>query len=229
MGKVVNKFWSRFLLWAFRLLYHQLAFAYDLVAFLVSGGKWRRWVIKSSRFLIGQPILELGFGTGHLQVELIRRGIKIFGLDESAQMCRVASRRLSKIYQKEGLPFGLTRGKAQTLPFANGIFMSIVATFPSPYILEASTIEECWRVLSPQGRLIILMGVRQEGRSLYARFIRWLFGVTHQSVNREGVKPQWLDKFTQRGFRVEQYWYRSDEDGLWFIIAEKSSMPFAND
>jgi ubiquinone/menaquinone biosynthesis C-methylase UbiE len=75
------------------LLYHQFAWAYDFVASLVSLGQWRDWVRTALPHLNGR-VLELGFGPGHLQVEMQKRGLIPFGVDESRFMARQASQRL---------------------------------------------------------------------------------------------------------------------------------------
>jgi len=50
----------------FEMLYHQLAAAYDLVAWLVSFGRWYRWVEKVIPLISGRDVLEIGIGTGYL-------------------------------------------------------------------------------------------------------------------------------------------------------------------
>ena len=53
----------------FQLLYHPFAWAYDLVAGLVSLGRWKSWVLCGLPLLAGR-VLEIGFGPGHLQAAL---------------------------------------------------------------------------------------------------------------------------------------------------------------
>jgi len=58
---------KQFLRLFFRLLYHQLAFTYDLVAASVSFNRWKDWVMSVVPFIEGNRILEIGHGPGHLQ------------------------------------------------------------------------------------------------------------------------------------------------------------------
>src|SRR6185503_9483228 len=111
----------------FRLLYHQLAFVYDLVAASVSFHRWQDWVMSVVPFIEGNRILEIGHGPGHLQRILLSREQITVAIDESAQMGYLAK------CNTDGLA-RLTRGLAQHLPFPNETFDTIVSTFPADYI-----------------------------------------------------------------------------------------------
>lgn len=222
-----NKIWNRILVWLFHLLYHQFAFTYDWVAALVSGGKWKDFVLESARLISQDPILELGFGPGYLQGLFLRKGKRIFGLDES----RFMNQRARKFLQKSGFTIqqlGLCRGVAQNLPFKGESFSTVVATFPTPYALDQRTIAECWRVLQKGGKVVILLGIRHGSSSLYGRFMRWLFGITRQSFNTSILNSTWAERYLQQGFQVEQVWRDFQGDQLWFLLAEKGATPFAN-
>ncbi len=137
----------------FRLLYHQFAFTYDLVAATVSFNRWKSWVMSVIQFIEGKRILEIGHGPGHLQRLLLSRNLFAIGIDESAQMGRLAKRNLmhqasslSAVSQNNSLngsvytQFNLIRGIAQHLPFPNASFDTIVATFPTEYITDPHTL-----------------------------------------------------------------------------------------
>jgi ubiquinone/menaquinone biosynthesis C-methylase UbiE len=115
-----------FLRLLFRLLYHQFAWAYDLVAATVSLGRWKGWVLSALPYLEGR-VLEIGFGPGHLQVALHENKKRTFGLDESRQMSRQAGRRL----RRKGLRADLVRARARRIPFPEASFETVVSTFPS--------------------------------------------------------------------------------------------------
>ena len=143
----------------FNLLYHPFAWMYDLVAGIVSLGRWRGWVLQARPFLRGR-VLELGFGPGHLQEALEQAGLEAFGLDESRPMARQARRRL----RRQKYPVRLANGYAQGLPFQGNSFDCVAATFPSEYIFEAQTLAEIRRVLRPHGRLVIVPSAWITGR-----------------------------------------------------------------
>jgi len=151
----------------YHLLYHSFAWSYDLVAATVSIGKWNDWVREVLPWMAGKKVLEVGFGPGHLQVELTRRGFQVYGLDESEQMVRQAARRI----KKQGQKANLTRGLSQGMPFPEH-FDTIVATFPSEYIFDPNTIKEFHRVLLPGGVLIILLSAMPPHGSVFAKILR---------------------------------------------------------
>ncbi len=142
------------LAWAFERLYHELAWAYDFVAWMVSGGRWHEWQRSVLGNLPPGRVLEVGPGTGHLLAELIARGYDAWGLERSAEMLRVARRRL----QPGGRAERLIRGDAVALPFAAACFDSVVLTFPSEYVYSQPFKDEVARVLRPGGRLVVLLG-----------------------------------------------------------------------
>lgn len=150
----------------YQLLYHPLAWSYDLVAATVSFGKWNDWVREVLPLIAGNKVLEVGFGPGHLQVELIRRGYQVYGLDESEQMVRQAARRIKNQQQTANL----ARGLAQCMPFPE-YFETIVATFPSEFIFDPKTIQEINRVLLPGGSLIILLTAMPPHGSVSAKIL----------------------------------------------------------
>ncbi len=151
----------------YHLLYHSFAWSYDLVAAIVSIGKWNDWVREVLPWMAGNKVLEVGFGPGHLQVELTRRGFQVYGLDELEQMVRQAAR----LIKKQGKKANLTRGLAQDMPYPE-FFDTIVATFPSEYVFDPKTIKEFYRVLLPGGALIVLLSAMPPRGSLLNKILR---------------------------------------------------------
>ncbi len=171
----------------FRLLYHSFAWAYDFVAAVVSVGQWRSWVMAIVPDLAGPRVLELGHGSGHLQVRLFTEERLAFGLDESGQMGRLAHKRLLR----NGFTPRLTLGLAQELPYPANTFHQVVATFPSEYIFEPRTLLEIYRVLAPGGETIVLLGAWITEKRWYGQLAAWLFKVTGQAP------PKWDDRYLE--------------------------------
>ena len=200
----------------FRLLYHQFAFTYDLVAASVSFNRWKNWVVSVIPFIEGNRVLEIGHGPGHLQRILRSRGLLAIGIDESAQMGRLAKRNLmGNVHAQASIAspapnisshhsaytqINLTRGLAQSLPFPNELFDTIVATFPTEYITEPATLAEIRRCLADGGRLVVLPVALPKNP-----FLDWLFRVTHQSPLEalDIVKSNLNQPFITAGFTTE--------------------------
>jgi ubiquinone/menaquinone biosynthesis C-methylase UbiE len=191
-----------------RHLYHGLAWAYDLVAWLVSVGAWTDWIESAVQFVEGTSVLELGPGTGRLQLALFRSGLSPYGLDESRQMLRQAIRRILHA----GKTPALARGLAQFLPFGAGSFDTVVCTFPTDYILDPRTLSSVWRALRPGGLLVVIpWGIRVE--------TRWLFEITHEGpAMGAGELPTAL---SDMGFAVETQIQRRHRGSVGVILARK--------
>lgn len=201
------------------LLYHQLAFTYDLVAATVSLGQWTRWALAVIPFIGGEPVLELGFGPGHLQVALREVFDASYGLDESAQMVRLARRRLRPTGARK---LRLARGQAQALPFVDGAFQTLVATFPSEYAFQPETVREARRVLRPSGRLVILPAVWPGGSRMLDRFIKWLFKWTGESpASLESLSRQSAQSFESQGFSLTANRVQVGPSVVMVVLAER--------
>lgn len=146
----------RLLRWAFARLYREFAWSYDLVAWAVSRGLWRRWALCSLGYVHGR-VLEIGPGTGYVQSALAGDPMRsTVGLEASPQMVRLTRRRLAR----QGAVAVLVRGRAQAMPLADASFDSVLATFPAEYILDPRTATEIRRVLAPAGRVVIVDGAQ---------------------------------------------------------------------
>lgn len=157
----------------FHHFYREFAWTYDGVAWAVSAGLWRRWVLAALPLLQGR-ILELGFGPGHLQRALADRP-GVAGLDASPQMTAMAARHL----RRAGHTPRLARGIAQRLPFPDAAFETVVATFPAEYILDPATHAEIRRVLAAGGRLVVVPFAELDPGAL-ARLIDLAYALTLQ-------------------------------------------------
>jgi len=200
-----------FLHFFFQLLYHQFAFTYDLVAWAVSFGQWKNWILEVVPFIEGTRTLELGPGPGHLQRFFLNRQLDSVAIDESTPMLRLAK------HNTDGKA-KLTRGLAQHLPFASGAFDTIVATFPAEYFVDPGTLIEIRRCLSDGGRFIVLpVAFPSHG------FLKWLYKVTGESP-AEGLelfKERIRKPFAQANFKTETHVLELRSGTLLVIVATK--------
>ena len=217
----------------FRLLYHQYAFTYDLVAATVSLGRWKDWVLSVVPFIEGTHVLEIGHGPGHLQRALLSRGLVALGLDESPQMGRLAKYNLRRFLNSQTsnpprrgyTQINLTRGIAQHLPFPNESFDTLVATFPAEYIFEPQTLTEAQRVLTPNGRFVILPGATILGRGILDRAMRLLFRITGEAPPdlSEIIHERSKQPFTKAGFHVDVHELNIRASLVFILVATKPS------
>jgi len=179
----------------FHILYHQFAFAYDLVAAAVSFGHWKNWTQEVIPFIEGTRTLEIGHGPGHLQRILLSRGLDSVAIDESSAMGRLAKQTLSP-------SLNLTRGLAQQLPFADEVFDTVIATFPTEYFTELETLSEVKRCLSDGGSFVILPVAMPKNR-----FLSWLFKVTGQAPSdaMKVIREKMEEPFIKSEFDVQTH------------------------
>lgn len=181
--------WRLLVVFGFRLLYNELAWLYDPVSWLVSLGHWRQWQRTALAYLPRQGrVLEIGFGPGHLLVDLAAAGCQPVGVDLSRAMLRQARRRL----RRQKLPLALCRGRASALPFAAQAFDAVVLTFPAPFVYDREWIRHLARVLRPGGRLVVVEQAWFTRRDPLARGLEWLYRVTGQRGSTSRL-PRLLD------------------------------------
>ncbi len=198
----------------FRLLYGPFAWTYDAVAWAVSRGKWRAWGATALSLIPGGPVLELAHGPGHLLLRMARQGLRPVGLDLSPQMGALARRR----FRRAGLSPRLVRARAQRLPFADGAFRALVATFPTEFILDPATAQEAARVLAPAGAAVIVPVAIPGGRDPLARALRLLYRITGQDrFPPDDPFSAWRDA----GFAIHTEWQPVGPDAVLLVRATR--------
>jgi len=213
----LTSLWRSFIRTFFRLLYHELAWTYDLVAWVVSFGQWKAWGRAAIPRLRGKRVLEIAHGPGHLLVAMHRAGFAPVGLDLSPQMGRLARRRwldgmarsvpsLPNHNRSGGtlraMPPSmppLVRARAQAMPFRSGAFDSVVSTFPAEFIIDPATLAEISRVMNQAGRAVVVPGVAFK-QSLPARFLEWLYTITGQ---QEPAPPGLANALAEAGLAIQ--------------------------
>jgi demethylmenaquinone methyltransferase/2-methoxy-6-polyprenyl-1,4-benzoquinol methylase len=139
--------------------YDRLSRWYDLF----SGTGELKLVIKTLDLMtlpVGGTILEVGFGTGKLLLELIRRvgeHGRVYGVDLSPGMCHFTKKRLNEAGMLDRVV--LTVGDGYRLPIADdrvdAVFMGFtLELFDTPELVPV--IQECLRIMKPGGQLGIV-------------------------------------------------------------------------
>jgi ubiquinone/menaquinone biosynthesis C-methylase UbiE len=206
---------------AFHLLYHQFAFAYDAVAWIVSAGEWAEWRRSVVPYLVPGPLLEIAHGTGTLSLDLADRGYMVTAIDLSPAMGKIARGKIRRLRRRIGAAPDrsaheprLVRADVTRLPFPPGRFASAVATFPAEFIFQPQTLREAFRVLHPAGRWIILPTAFPEW---FAK--RWL--PEDSRLASGGMLRSWFSKLEECGFRVRTEIVHRPRSRVLLILAEK--------
>jgi ubiquinone/menaquinone biosynthesis C-methylase UbiE len=231
MRHTISSIRRALLLGAFQLLYDQFAWAYDWVSGTFFHGQWRTWQRLALRRLAGVPgrrVLELGFGTGDLQYDLLRAGYEPVGVDLSGAMLRQTRRKA----RRRGIAgaLRLARARSQALPFPADHFDAVVSTFPSDYIVDPRTIAEVARVLRPGGRLVVVPGAwllpTSPTNRLLERVARLVYGEPARRAQQveqalSGAFPQLRPLLSAHGFTVEVTHARYPNSIALLIVADK--------
>jgi demethylmenaquinone methyltransferase/2-methoxy-6-polyprenyl-1,4-benzoquinol methylase len=134
-----------------RELFAPLGPTYDRVGAALSMGqdpRWRRFLV--SRLPRGGRVLDVATGTGLVAAELLRRGYRVTGVDQSEEMLAVARRRFGDRVE-------LIHASAEALPLESGSFDHLTFTYLLRYVADpAATLAELTRVVRPGGHVASL-------------------------------------------------------------------------
>ncbi len=212
--------------WLFTRLYREFAWLYDRVAALVSWGHWDDWVVAIADEVHGD-VLELGCGTGYLQAELSGRSPthRVVGLDISRQMLGLTQRRSQKL----GIQACLLGADAQHIALASQQFDTIVATFPSDYILQAATLSEIQRLLRPNGCLLVLLSASLPGPGWYRSLVELAYGLTLQAGSSAAARQSATaaqPQAQQLSPRIQEHLHKAGLDGRAFLLETTAGQLF---
>lgn len=215
------RLWMRLVRFGFRLLYNEMAGAYDLVSQVVSLGEWRCWqraALKHLDLSPGARVLEIAHGTGNLQLDLHEAGLQPIGLDLSRNMGRIARRKL----RRAGFAPALVRGRAQALPFPSAFFPAILSTFPTEFIVDPATLAEVHRVLQPGGRLVFVPNGTLTGGGAARQGLE----LAYRATGQRGPWPPGVEqRFNAAGFHLSAATETCKRSYATVLIATKNAAP----
>src|SRR5713101_8027861 len=125
----------------------------------------RRWEDPLRREIVGQAqgvVLEVGAGGGqNFPFYDPARTTRVEAVEPDEAMLVVARRALAAA----PVPITLTRAPAEALPFPDAQFDTVVVTLVFCCVRDPERgLREVWRVLKPEGTLLLLEHVRAQGR-----------------------------------------------------------------
>jgi ubiquinone/menaquinone biosynthesis C-methylase UbiE len=137
-------------------------------------------------------------------------------------MVRIAANRLTN----ESRPVNIVQAKSQHIPFPEGYFDKLVATFPSDYLFDPESLSQAWRVLNNSGELIILPAAWITGKVWMDKLAAWIFRVTGQSPivellqeNDDAIFP--ISILNELGFIIRKEFIELQSSKVILIHAEK--------
>jgi demethylmenaquinone methyltransferase/2-methoxy-6-polyprenyl-1,4-benzoquinol methylase len=151
-------------------LFTRIAYRYDLMNRLMTGGqdiRWRREVIRRAALHPHASLLDLGAGTGDLAREALLQQptAHVTAADFTLEMMRAG--------RQDSDQFGWSAADALRLPFPAERFHAVVSGFLMRNVVDnMEALREQYRVLKPKGRIVILDTTRPK-KNLLSPFI-WI-------------------------------------------------------
>jgi ubiquinone/menaquinone biosynthesis C-methylase UbiE len=190
--------------------YDRLSWSYDLLAGTFENRHKDR-AIDLLAIRSGEAVLEIGPGTGYALARLARavgETGKAYGLELSPRMLERARDRIDDAGLEQRA--GLVQGDAADLPFPDGRFDVVFASFVLELFSPTEVprvLAECRRVLRPQGRIGVVSlsagGARTLVRRLYeSSHDRWPKLIDCRPILAAG-------DLTQAGFEIVDHMRRS--------------------
>ena len=100
----------------------------------------------------GMKVLDVGCGTGNFSIKLAKMGCEVVGIDVSEEMLKVAEAKV----REEGLNIKFYKMDAHQMEFEDNTFDGVLSVTAFEFLKEPEkAIEEIFRVLKPNGQLLI--------------------------------------------------------------------------
>jgi demethylmenaquinone methyltransferase/2-methoxy-6-polyprenyl-1,4-benzoquinol methylase len=183
-----------------RRLFAPLGPTYDRMGAALSFGQdplWRRFLV--SRLPPEGHVLDVATGTGLVAAELLRRGYRVTGLDQSAEMLSVANRRF-------GGRVELVEAPAESLPFADHSFDHLTFTYLLRYVDDpGATLAELARVVRPGGVVATLEFGLPGGP---ARLLWELYMATVLPLAGRAFRQGWTEVGDFLAGSIREFWER---------------------
>ena len=157
--------------------------------------------------------LEVGVGTGR-NFPLYVQGVQLTAVDISARMLELARRRGDSL----GRTVHLVRAAAESLPFPDGTFDTVTATCVFCSVENpVRGLEEVGRVVTPEGRVLLLEHVRPTNPVL-GKVFDWLSPLTRRIFGPE-INRRTEQSVEAAGLELAQV----QRNGIWREIMARPS------
>lgn len=158
-------------------------------------GNTREWVCRQA----DGDVLEVAIGTG-LNLPWYPTGVRLTGIDLSPGMLEHARGRAKDLDRE----VDIREGDAQRLDFPDGSFDTVVCTFSLCAVPdERAVVAEMWRVLRPDGRLLLADHVISTSAPL--RLVQRALEVVTIPLGEEHFRRRPINQVRAQGFTIEQH------------------------
>lgn len=170
---------SRFEVWK---MFDKISSTYDLVNRMMTFGLDGLWRKKMAAFLPEKKsltLLDCATGTADQLLTFMRYSKKItsaIGIDLSKEMLQIANKKIKKRGYDSCI--SLQEASLLDLPFRDRCFDCVSISFGIRNVVDVNTaLQECFRVLKPLGRILILEGtiphnrLFKAGHRVYLRYL----------------------------------------------------------
>ncbi len=181
-----------------RSLFNAIAFRYDLLNHLLSGGAdlyWRRRAIEHLRALRPRRILDVATGTADLAIAALRLDpLEVIGVDIAEEMLSLGRKKVEN--RGLGGTIALRHGEAEHLEFAGGTFDAAMVAFGARNFEDLDMgIREMHRVLRPGGMVLVLEFSRPRlfpFKQIYLFYFKRILPLVGRSLSRHNEAYTYL-------------------------------------
>jgi demethylmenaquinone methyltransferase / 2-methoxy-6-polyprenyl-1,4-benzoquinol methylase len=194
-----------------RSLFDSIAYRYDLLNHLLSGGidlYWRQRAVECLRDIAPQYILDVATGTADFAIASIRlHPRKVVGVDIAEQMLAIGRRKV----ERKGLQniITLRSGEAEQLDIPDkSMDASIVAFGARNFEHLERGLGEMHRVLRPGGRIVVLEFSRPGGfpfKQIYSFYFRRILPLVGRLISKSTEAYTYLPDTVMRFPEGEQF------------------------
>jgi len=143
-----------------RRMFKAIANTYDLQNRFLSAWldtHWRNVFVRYLRLAPGDHLGDIAVGTGEIAIRACRRypGVRVTGIDFSPDMLRVARRKVRERDLQDRIQ--LKQGDMRKIPADKNTFDAVTISFGIRNVQERDVVlRECFRILKPGGRLLVM-------------------------------------------------------------------------
>jgi demethylmenaquinone methyltransferase/2-methoxy-6-polyprenyl-1,4-benzoquinol methylase len=149
-------------------MFDKIVRRYDFLNHLLSFGQDILWRKKMANKAVNESthlVLDLAAGTADSALALIKKGVKVIGVDISFEMLKFGKDKMQSIFLRRSSKYQINQnkiylavaGSGYQIPFKDNIFDAVTCAFGIRNMHDTeNALKEIYRVLKKNGRIVIL-------------------------------------------------------------------------